>query len=406
VRDARELWPWFSLALIIGGLAARNALVVMVGFGVLVACGGAVLWARWSLRRLTYERVLPEDRAFAGESVDLTLRITNRKPLPLAWIEAEEQLPAAMIAGVDDPLHPTGHGDAVSLRWRTSAGAYDRASRHVRLLCPARGIWEIGPARLRSGDPFGLFDDARQEEGRARVVVYPETVMLRDLGLPARRPYGERPRGLPVFEDPSRVHGIRDYRPGDSMRRVDWNATARLGKMQSRVYEPSSSQYLLLCVNTQTMTPAWAGYIHELLERCITVAASVARDAYDRRYSVGLLVNSSVPEADRAIRIAPGRRPEQFIRVLEALGVVTPFVLEALAAMLDREEHRLLVGTTVVVVTATMPEALAATLLRLRGRGHEVAVLSASGDAWSEELGPIPVHDVSHVEAVWAEARA
>jgi len=147
---------------------------------------------------------------------------------------------------------------------------------------------------------------------------------------------------------------VRDYRPGDSMRRIDWKATARLGAMQARVYDPSSSRHLLLCLNTQTTEPMWAGVVVELLERSITVAASIARDAYEARYSVGLLANSTFPDADRSIRIPPGRRAEQFIRMLEALAVVTPYVLEPLAAMLDREEHRLVAGTTVVVVTALM----------------------------------------------------
>ena len=85
---------------------------------------------------------------------------------------------------------------------------------------------------------------------------------------------------------------------------------------------------------------------------------------------------------------------------------MTPFVLEPLAAMLDREEHRLSVGTTIVVVTATMPEELAATLLRLRRRGHQVLVLSTSGETWPELLESVPVHDVSHVEDAWAAGAA
>ena len=121
------------------------------------------------------------------------------------------------------------------------------------------------------------------------------------------------------------------------------------------------------------------------------VAASIARDAYDRRYSVGLLVNSTVPDADRAIRIAPGQRAEQFIRVLEALGVVTPFVLEPLAAMLDREEHRLSVGTTRRRRHGD----------DARGAGGDAAcgcaaagsrslVLSTSGETWPELLEAVP----------------
>jgi uncharacterized protein (DUF58 family) len=110
-----------------------------------------------------------------------------------------------------------------------------------------------------------------------------------------------------------------------------------------------------------------------------------------------------VPDADRSIRIAPGRRPEQFIRMLEALAVITPFVLEPLAAMLDREEHRLRIGTTIAVVTSLMTEDLASTLLRLRRRGHPVVVLSAAGESWPYLLGDLPVQDVSHLDRPWRE---
>src|SRR4029079_2428790 len=198
-------------------------------------------------------------------------------------------------------------------------GGHERISRDVELTCPARGVYAIGPMQLRSGDAFGLYTDERIDAGLTRIVVYPHTVSLPSLNLPSQRPFGELGGGLRPFEDPSRVAGVRDYVPGDSLRRIDWNATARLGKLQSRTYDPTRSQHLIVAVNTQTLVPAWSGYIPDLFERAITIAASIARDAYDTRYAVGLLVNSSVLDADRSIRIPPGRRPEQFIRVLEAL---------------------------------------------------------------------------------------
>jgi uncharacterized protein (DUF58 family) len=428
----RQSWPYIAAALVVAGLVAHNAAIAVLGFAIAVACPAAMLWTRYALRRVTYERIIPEDHAFTGERVAVTLRITNRKWLPLPWIEVRDHLPEVLVdAAAGDDIRQIGQTGAVGFEWRTSIGSYQRVSRTVELHCAARGIYQLGPATLRSGDAFGLFTDDRDLPRRSQVIVYPRTVALPDLALPARRPYGDQPRGLRIFEDPTRVAGIRDYRPGDSLRRIDWNATARLGKLQSRVYDPTSSQHLLLCLNTQTMIPAWSGYIADLLERSITVAASIARDAYDRRYSIGLLANNTMPELNRSwqartdtlrelarakgvrertgaarghrneggIRIPPGRRPEQFIRILEALAVVTPFVIEPLAAMLDREEHRLTAGTTIAVVTSIMPADLAVTLLRLHRRGHQLVVLSTSGDTWPEALGVIPARDLSGIDA-------
>ena len=87
------------------------------------------------------------------------------------------------------------------------------------------------------------------------------------------------------------------------------------------------------------------------------------------------------------------------MRVLEALAVVSPYVLDTLAAMLDREEHRMAPGTTLAVVTATMPQELLLTLRRLRRRGHPIVVLSPSGNRWQAELEGIEVRIIIPSEA-------
>jgi uncharacterized protein (DUF58 family) len=402
----REVWALLCGVIVFAGLVAGNIAVVALGALVGAACYGATLWARFSLRRLRYERVIPEDHAFPGEQVELRLRITNEKPLPLPWVEVVERFPSAMVRRDDEEFHGAGQVTVAQTEWRTSVWSHQRVSRSYELLCPERGVYEVGPAVVASGDPFGLFRDQRPEERRSRIIVYPRTVRLGELGLPARRPYGEQTGGLSIFEDPSRIAGLRDYAPGDSRRRIDWNATARLGRMQSRVYDPASSRHLLICLNAQTIVPIWAGAIPDVLERTVSVAASVARDAYDTRYSVGLLANSSFPEADRSIRIPPGRRPEQFIRILEALAIVSTFPLEPLSAMLAREEHRLQPGTTIVAVSGIMTPDLGAALLRLARRGHAVVILKTSDERWDAALtGDIEVLELAAVDLPWRRER-
>jgi uncharacterized protein (DUF58 family) len=397
----RGYWPLLTVAAVIAGIVARSPAVIALGLLVGAACWGAMLWARWSLRRLRYERIVPEDHVFPGDRASLRLRITNDKPLPLTWLDATERFSPGLVA-VGDPEFRAGTTSSPGTSdWHTSVRGHERVTRSYDLACDDRGLYEIGGTRLRSGDPLGLFKDERVEERRTQITVYPRTLPLGDLALPSRRPYGEDAGGSRLFEDPSRIMGLRDYVPGDSLRRIDWKATARLGKMQSRIFDPSSSRNLLICLNTQTTIPMWSGVVAELLERSITVAASIARDAYDERYSVGLLATSSLPDSDRSMRIPPGRRAEQFIRILESLAVITPYVLEPLAAMLDREEHRLAQGTTIAVITAIMTEELAATIARLHRRRNSVVVLSTSGEMWPDELAGIDVRDLAYVDLPW-----
>src|SRR5262249_9211893 len=158
----------------------------------------------------------------------------------------------------------------------------------------------FGSVTLRAGDPFGFFEDAEFRHGYDYVTVLPRLYELTALGLPTRRPFGEERGGSRIFEDPNRLVGIRDYRVGDPLKRTDWKATARRGELQSRVYEPSSALHLLVALNVSTLEYVWEGYDPVRLERAISVAGSVARWAFEHRYAVGLLANSSFPGADRA----------------------------------------------------------------------------------------------------------
>ena len=432
----KDLYPWFAGALIVAGLATQNAALAVVGFAVAIVCYGATLWARWSLAHLDYQRVLPEDHAFPGEDVPLTLRFVNRKPLPLTWLHVRDAFPETLVpdqAGEERAFVPIGLPNVLGIDWRTSVAAYTRASRRLALRANARGLYQLGPATVRSGDPLGLFPEQRVDRTPSHMIVYPRTADLPLLEIPSRRPYGEQKGGPRIFEDPARVAGLRDYQPSDPLRRIDWNATARVGRMQSRVYEPTTAHNLIVCLNTATLTPAWSGYVPELFERSITVAASIARRAHEQKFAVGLLATSTVVESLTAadampdalhdaareaglrretqlarrdparilggsIRIPPARRTEQLVRVLEALALIGPFVLEPLSRLLDREEHRLQAGATLVVVTAVMPPDLADTIMRLHRRRYPMLVLSTSGDLWPDVLPGIDVVDCVAVD--------
>ena len=69
------------------------------------------------------------------------------------------------------------------------------------------------------------------------------------------------------------------------------------------------------------------GFDPILLERAISVAASISNFAADNKWGVGLFANGSIPGSDQPIRVAPSRSPDQLIHILEALAAVTEFAI-------------------------------------------------------------------------------
>src|SRR5690606_7129733 len=93
-----ETWLLASSLLIAFGLVGGSVVVVALGVLVLGTGGSARLWSRLSLEEVYYDRKLSEHRLFAGETVDVTLTLHNRKVLPVPWVELRENLPRGMEA--------------------------------------------------------------------------------------------------------------------------------------------------------------------------------------------------------------------------------------------------------------------------------------------------------------------
>jgi uncharacterized protein (DUF58 family) len=142
---------------------------------------------------------------------------------------------------------------------------------------------------------------------------------LEGFDIASRRPIGEVRMSHRLFEDPTRIAGVRAYQAGDSLNRVHWRATARTGELQCKVYEPSTvaGATLLVDMHEQSFAAEDEPLRSELL---ITAAASIAGAIFQMGQQVGLVTNGR----DAADRIrTEGWSHEQLYsrRVAQAAGM-------------------------------------------------------------------------------------
>lgn len=375
-----DAWVALSVLCLLIGLVSRQSGLVLVGVLLLTILPIARLWNRYALRRIAYARQLEPRRAFIGETVDLTLTVENRKILPLGWLSVEDEWPDNLHLDQEEDLRVIGSGrmalhNAFSLRW------YERVRLRYAIPCKERGYYRLGPVRMTSGDVFGIFKSQYVFPQVNWLIVYPRVFPIEELGLPPKDPFGDAKARQRMFEDPARTIGVRDHQPADGFRHIHWKATARRQELQVKVYEPTTSFALVVFVNVATFEKYWMGTIPDLLERCISVAASVSSYAIEKRYVTGLVANGCVPHSDQPIKVLPGRDPQQLTRILEALAAVRPVATMEIAQLLTRESPRLSWGATLVVVTALVGEELCTTLLRLHDAGRRLVLISLAKEA-------------------------
>ncbi len=394
-----EGWLYLIGGVLVASLLFHAPLLFIVSLILLLVAATVRIWDRYCLVGLSYKRELGQTRAFFGEEVPFVVEITNDKPLPLAWLEVDDTVPGeglTVTPGHVGPSHMPGRrllSMLISVRW------YERVRRHYLVRCEARGYHPFGPATLRTGDVFGFASQEMDLLQEDYLLVYPRIVTLTQLGLPPHDPFGEVPLQRQwLFEDPLRTVGVRDYRPGDSPRRLHWKATARAPdqQLQVKLLEPTTTYRLMVLLNVSTFAEnwAWQGYDPEVLEAAITIAASVANWGAEQGYQIGLSANAKAYRSRAALRMLPSRDPRQLMHVLEALATLVPMATMGPGDLVELEGRDLAYGTTVVMVSATADSALLRQLARLRQAGHGPALLLI-GDAtgWST-LDGIPVRRV------------
>ncbi len=152
---------------------------------------------------------------------------------------------------------------------------------------------------------------------------------------------------------------LRDYRPGDEWRDVCWSASAKRGKLVTKVYQPERSQAVWLLVDAGRLLRARVG-AETMLDRTVTAALTLAQVALASGDRVGLLAYGRRLQQ----RVAPARGSTHLRSLVEALAVVRSDGAEAdhaaaaAAVMAAQKRRALVVWLTDVADTAGVPDVI------------------------------------------------
>ena len=267
------------------------------------------VWAGKALHSLRFQRRFM-NRAFLGERVDVTLTIKNEGLLPLPWVRVHESVPIQLRS-------PN------FVRVVTSFLPHEQRTMHYELDCRRRGYYPLGPLLVNVGDLFGVRRQEQRFYTQDALIVYPRIIPLNSVGLPAQTPFGDIPSNQRLFEDPTRLTGIREYQAGDSIRHIHWKASATQGTLQVKRFEPAISIEAQIFINLdrRDYSQNRAATASEL---AIVTAASVANYLARKRQTVGLSCNGLDPLRPDGGSISLPRRKgqDQLMGILDILARV------------------------------------------------------------------------------------
>ncbi|OFW06769.1 MAG: hypothetical protein A3H96_13970 [Acidobacteria bacterium RIFCSPLOWO2_02_FULL_67_36] len=265
----------------------------------------------------------------------------------------------AVTASVMDYAPASMRANAPDVRVHVRAGAVAAASYEV---APAeRGDAEVGSATVRWLSAWRLCERRGIAPIGQTVRVYPDVQRGRRESL-----YLIRSRQIAIEKRRARHLGqgrefesLRDHQDGDEPRDVCWTATARRGRLVTKIYRPERSQPVWLIVDLGRLLRARAGAF-TMLDHAVTGALTLAQVAMASGDNVGLLAYGRRIQR----RLPPGRGSAQLRALIEALASVRAESVEAdhggaAAEMLRVQKRRaLVVWLTDVAETAGTPDVI------------------------------------------------
>ena len=393
--------------LILAG-AALNVPIAL-GLGLVVAGFELIraVWVRRGLRDIGHRRTLAASRIAWGEMAQLVIEVWNRSRLPVSWLRADEAVSSDVLVRGRD-LVPGELGD-MTLRNTWSLGPRELARRTLEIGATGRGVYEIGPTTITAGDLFALPAADGFWPAVDRFVVWPRLVP--SAATERRDRWGGTDRARTgLSEDPSRFVGIRDYVPGDPVRRIHARASARLGRPMTKRFEPSRDRDLLLVIDLEQPTTRydeWDAEDDEAAEALIVIAGSIVRSLGEQHAAFGIAAAGYSGAPSRLAWLPVSHAPGQMERGLDLLARLSaepsaPFA--RLTALVGRAVGE---ATTIVVLTARDTRELVRPLRILQRRGLTVRVLAAGsagpGAAARARSAGIPA-EVIDLDGPWRTA--
>jgi uncharacterized protein (DUF58 family) len=174
----------------------------------------------------------------------------------------------------------------------------------------------------------------------------------------------------PVFEDPTRPMGKRDYQSGDSLRRIDWKSTAAIGRLQTKLFEPSIALETAIFLNLNLLDYNLRTRL-EATELAIVVSASLANWIIAKRQSTGMIVHGLDPLSSdsRPVPLFPRKGRAHLMRILEILARIRAVETDPFPAVFHQQRVNLSWGTTAIVITGAADQPLLDELLQARRAG-------------------------------------
>jgi uncharacterized protein (DUF58 family) len=295
---------------------------------------------------------LDRDRVREGERVHGELEL--RSPGASDRVEARLALPAGLALAEAD-LRP------FPLR------AGEQRTVELELDCRRWGAYPAIPLRLRRYDRLRLLAYEQWLDLEAPLRVYPGEETLRALARPLETQAAVGDQVARIKGEGIELAELRPFSTGDDLRRVNWQASARTGELVVNELHPERNTAVVLLLDAVAPLESSRG---STLNEAVRAAGALADRYLARRDRVGLLTLGG-----RLHWLRPASGSRQLHRIVDTLLEARTHTAGGTEQTLIVPPRAILPRALVLAISPLLNDQVVSTLVGLRGRGFDLAVV-------------------------------
>lgn len=253
-------------------LSVPVKIVQFLSISVLAVIGISYLYSKILQKNIVVERQINKLKIACREKVEISLIVKNNSRLPAHIFYFMDEAPYLMV-------YQNKNTDIVTLR------PYEYKKCTYTFSAQDRGLYTIGPVKIRTSDPIGLFDFEIEVDNILEVTVRPQRIKLITHAFPGL-PQGRMKINNAIYEDITQRRTIREYMNGDEQRRINWRMTAKQNELYTNVYENTFDTNFFIFLDLAEDDYELHSRFYDT-EKAIQIAASIVEKARELHQPVG-----------------------------------------------------------------------------------------------------------------------
>ena len=330
-----------------------------------------------AIGRMAYTREFSENAVFAGDSVYMTETVYNRTLMPLLFVDIEGYLYNGLAI---DGVKPRG-GDMQHFVSRVHLLPFMQIKRTHKITCLRRGVFTLDSVSVfTNGNPINF-------EAPVTLTVYPELLKTAPMLPTIATAVGEHITSRALISDPFSLSGIRDYRPGDTMRQINYKATARsaysCAPLKVNSYDFCQNYSFVVCLNFHMQ---WEDHVdlaeyERIMESGLSVSATALSEASRAGGRIGFAANCECEGNERFLVYNMNSGKHHFLDIMKHMAEMEFKDGMSYSALLDHYISLNTENMLYILVTTYIDSQIDTKIAHLRRRGNDVKVISPTGVA-------------------------